>query len=343
MPASPAPDLTLYYPFEEKQFADHCFLCGTPTTPAQAVLVFDEWLLQRYQLAGQRIQLLDQSVQEYQNLRVPCCPGCRTRYVQPLEATVAAATAAGPAGLRALDEKTLFLWLGKMFYGILVLELLNELNPLIKPQYPLSENGQMLRRLQAFFQTFQALRVPIVFEDFVPASIFLLETDPGQDPISFEYDDDLTTMTFSIKLNGMIIIACFIDNGLLRQAMRRVYQDAQRPLHPVQLAEFKARVYYGAHLLNVIPDYYPRPIQPHDDHIIYDTLIDDITREIFNPWENSGYGQSLQEMWKRWQIPYTEIMRDPARPLSYLYDAQGTPRTLESFPVASKAGEPSDQ
>ncbi|GAA3919562.1 hypothetical protein [Hymenobacter algoricola] len=328
-----APDLTLYYPFEDKHFADHCFLCGTPTAPAETVLVFDQWLLERYNWAAQQIQLLDQSVQTYQNLRIPCCPGCRTRYVAPLEAQVATAAAAGPASLRALDEKTLFLWLGKMFYGILVLELLNELNPLIKPQYPLSENGQMLRRLQAFFQTFQALRVPIVFEDFVPASIFLLETDPRQDPIPFEYDDDLTTMTFSIKLDQTVLIASFIDNGMLRQAMRRVYEAAQRPLHPVQVAEFKARVYYGAHLLNVVPDYFPRPGQPGDEHLVYDTLIDDITREIFNPWENAAYGQSLQEMWKRWQIPYTEIMRNPAQPLSYLYDAQGDPLTLESFPA----------
>jgi len=330
MPATP--DLTLYYPFEEKHFADHCFLCGTPTTPAESVLVFDAWLLERYRLADQQIQLLDQSVQTYQNLRIPCCPSCRTRYVEPLEATVAAA--ADSAELRALEEKTLFLWLGKMFYGILVLELLNELNPLIKPQYPLSENGQMLRRLQAFFQTFQALRVPIVFEDFTPASVFILETDPRQDPIPFEYDDDLTTMTFSIKLGNTVLLACFIDNGLLRQAMRRVYQDARRPLHPVQVAEFKARVYYGAHLLNVVPEYFPRPVLPTDDHIVYDTLIDDITREIFNPWENSGYGQSLQEMWKRWQIPYTDIMRNPAQPLSYLYDAQGQPQVLSEFPSA---------
>ena len=30
-----------------------------------------------------------------------------------------------------------------------------------------------------------------------------------------------------------------------------------------------------------------------------DTLIDDITGDIFNPWENSAYAQSLLEMWKR--------------------------------------------
>ena len=96
-------------------------------------------------------------------------------------------------GFRALDEQTLFLWLGKMFYGVLVTELLNELDPLAVPQYPLAENAQMLRRFQAFFQPLQALRVPMKYDDFMPGSVFILETDPAQDDMPFEYDDDLST------------------------------------------------------------------------------------------------------------------------------------------------------
>ncbi|TGE27466.1 hypothetical protein [Hymenobacter metallicola] len=331
MPAT-TPDLSLYDPFTGMRFAQHCFLCGTPTPqPSNSVLVFAEWLLERYQLADLQIKLLDQSVLAYPELRMPCCAECQQQHVEPLEQTVARAVQAGPQALRALDEKTLFLWLGKMFYGVMLLEILNELDPLVKPLYPLAENTQLLRKLQCFFQVFQALRVPIVYEDFTPASIFVLETAPLEDTIPFEYDDDLSTMAFSIKLDETVLISCLIDNGILRQAMGRVYRDAQRPLHPVQVAEFKARVYYGAYLLNVVPDYFPRPVQPGDTHLVFDTLIDDVTREIFNPWENSAYGQSLQEMWKRWQIPYTEIMRNPQQPLSFLYDAEGEPRLMEHW------------
>ena len=56
------------------------------------------------------------------------------------------AAAQGPAALRALGADTLFLWLGKMFYGIFITELLNEQEPLIKPKYPLAENAALLRR-----------------------------------------------------------------------------------------------------------------------------------------------------------------------------------------------------
>jgi hypothetical protein len=327
------PPLALYDPFTGMQFSrKHCFLCGTPTVPGQdAVPVFAEWLMTRYNLHERQIKLLDMSIVRYEELQIACCPQCRTRHVEPLEARVQQAAAQGLAGLRELDEQTLFLWLGKMFYGVLVTELLNELMPLARPQYPLAENAQLFRRFQAFFQPFQALRVPMEYDDFVPGSVFVLEADLREDTLPFFYDDDLSTLTFSIKLDEAVLVACLVDNGIIRQAMRRVYDDAQRPLHPAQVAEFKARVYYGAYLLNVVPDYYPRAVHPGDTTLVMDTLIDDVTGAVFNPWENSGYAQSLLEMWKPWQIPLTQILVDPAQPLSLLYDADGQPRQLDHF------------
>lgn len=333
MPANIPPDLTLYDPFDRMQFGDqHCFLCGSPTDPAtDSVPVFADWLQERYGLAERQILLLDQSIHFYPELRIPCCARCRTQYVEPLEAQMEETAKLGLAGWQALPEKTLFLWLGKMFYGILTTELLTELDPLVKPRYPLAENAQMFHRFQAFFQTFQALRVPIEFEDFTPASIFILETAPHEDTIAFEYDDDLTTMVFSIKLDNVVLIACLMDNSIIRQAMRQVYADAQRPLHPIQVAEFKARVYYAAYLFGVIPDYFVRPQRPGDQHLTYDTLIDDVTGGIFAPWLNSAYAQSLQEMWKRWQIPYTAILSDADEPLSFLYQSDGKPREMTIY------------
>lgn len=333
MPASTPPDLILYDPFIRMQFGpQHCFLCGASTNPAtDSIPVFAEWLQTRYGLAKREILLLDQSIRTYQDLRIPCCARCRTQYVEPLEARMAATATKGLAGWQALSEETLFVWLGKMFYGILTTELLTELDPLVKPRYPLAENAQMFRRFQAFFQTFQSLRVPIEFEDFTPASIFILETATHEDTIAFEYDDDLTTMVFSIKLDNVVLMTCLMDNGIIRQTMRKVYADAQRPLHPIQIAEFKARVYYAAYLFGVIPDYFARPARPGDQHLTYDTLIDDMSGGIFAPWLNSAYAQSLQEMWKRWQIPYATILRDPDQPLSYLYTSDGQPREVRRY------------
>ena len=331
-PLTPA-DLLPYDPFDGMRFGpDTCFLSGQPVGPDDTVPVFADWLLARYQLADRPIQLLDQRTVRMADLRLPAGPAARQR-IAALESRVEAASLEGPTALRALGDDTLFLWLGKMFYGIFITELLNEFEPLIKPKYPLAENAALVRRFQAFYQLLQGLRVPTEYADFVPGSVFVLEADPAQDVTPFEYDDDLNTLVFSIKLGNAVLVACLVDIGLVGQAMRQVYADAQRPLHPVQLAEFKARVYYAAHLLHVVPDIYPRHPRPGDTMLVFDALLDDVTGAIFNPWENSAYTQTLAEMWQRWHITLADIVAKPAEPLTLLYNPDGSPRELPHWPV----------
>ena len=328
---SPA-DLLPYDPFEGMRFGpDTCFLSGQPVGPADTVPVFADWLLARYQLADRPIQLLDQRTVRMGDLRLPAGPAARQRIAE-LESRVEAASLEGPNALRALGDDTLFLWLGKMFYGIFITELLNEFEPLIKPKYPLAENAALVRRFQAFFQLLQGLRVPTEYADFVPGSVFVLEADPAEDVMPFEYDDDLNTLVFSIKLGKTVLVACLVDIGLIGQAMRKVYADARRPLHPVQLAEFKARVYYAAHLLSIVPDIYPRHPRPGDTTLVFDALLDDVAGVIFNPWENSAYTQALAEMWQRWHISLAAIVAKPAEPLTLLYSPDGSPRELKHWP-----------
>ena len=330
---SPA-DLRPYDPFEGMRFGpETCFLSGQTVGPADTVPVFADWLLARYQLADRPIQLLDQRTVRLADLRLPAGPAARQRIAE-LESRVEKASLAGPAALRALGDDALFLWLGKMFYGIFITELLNEFEPLVKPKYPLAENAALVRRFQSFYQLLQGLRVPTEYADFVPGSVFVLEADPAEDVMPFEYDDDLNTLVFSIKLGKTVLVACLVDIGLIGQAMRKVYADAQRPLHPVQLAEFKARVYYAAHLLNVVPDIYPRHPRPGDTTLVFDALLDDVAGVIFNPWENSAYTQTLAEMWQRWHITLADIVAKPAEPLTLLYTPDGSPRELPHWPPA---------
>ncbi len=340
-PITPA-DLIPYDPFDGMRFGPNtCFLSGAPVSPADTIPVFADWLQARYQLADRLIQLLDQRTVLFRDLQLPASPAVRQR-LAALERQVETAAAAGPAALRALGSDTLFLWLGKMFYGIFITELLNEFEPLIKPRYPLAENAALVRRFQAFFQLLQGLRVPTEYADFVPGSVFVLEADPAQDGMPFEYDDDLNTLVFSIKLDKAVLVVCLVDIGLIGQAMGRVYEDAQRPLHPVQIAEFKARVYYAAHLLHVVPDLYPRAPRPGDTKLVFDALLDDVTGAIFNPWEDGAYTQTLAELWQRWNITLADIVQNPTTPLSLLYDEAGQPRALPTWPLRTTARPPGE-
>ena len=256
--------ISLYDPFERMQFGPgHCFLSGQPVGPADTVPVFDDWLQAAYGLAERPLYLLDHSQTTYGALRLPLAPALHPR-LAALGAEVRAAAEAGPAALRALPPTRLWQWLGKIFYGIFATELRQQQQPLIKPQYPLAENKHLLHRFRSFFQLLQGLRVPTDYADFVPGSVFVLEADGHYEAPLFELDDDLNTLVISVKLGRAVVVATLVDIGFVGRAMQRVVADAQRPLHPAQVAEFKARAYYGAYLLSAVPDIYPRPPGPHD-------------------------------------------------------------------------------
>jgi len=313
--------------------SDTCFLCGKATTIADAVPAFPKWLQQHYNLADKQLLLLDKSIITYHDLTIPVCPACREQHLEALEEKIEAAHQQGITGFKALPEREIFLWLSKIFYGILVRELANEKNPLIMPEHAVGENPKMFTKFQAFYKLLQALRVPIVFDDFTPFSLFVLEVTDTDDTEPFAYRDELMTMMFSIKMDRVLLICCLLDNGLIQQALHRVWEDVKnKPLHPIQAAEFTARAYYAAYLLNIIPEYFERKAEPTDDFLTYDTLVDDITMPVFNPWQHTAYAKVLEEMWKPWNIRQPEILKNPQQPLSFMYDEDGALRTIVSYP-----------
>ncbi|TPE42144.1 hypothetical protein [Pontibacter mangrovi] len=326
-------DLTLYDPFEKMQFTDtNCFLCGTIITKEHRAPVFAEWLQHKYNLQHKELLMLDKSVTTFSQLTIPCCDRCHTHHLMPLEHEVAQAAEKGMEGLRALPPQRLFQWIGKMYYGTLVTELIKETDPLVMPQYAVSEDPKMLGKFRSFFQVLQSLRVPMQFADFLPCSLFLLEVSPTEDTLPFEYQDELTTMAFSIKLGSVAIVCTLLDNGIIKKALGRLYQVTEgQQLHPIQLAEFKARIFYAAYIFSVVPEYFIRPVKPEDDHLVLDTLIDDVTNEIFNPWEMTAYAHMLEEMLKPWDIREQQILQNPHQPLSFLLDEHNKYKPMEHF------------
>ncbi|PIQ19847.1 MAG: hypothetical protein COW65_18325 [Cytophagales bacterium CG18_big_fil_WC_8_21_14_2_50_42_9] len=318
--------LTLYDPFDRMQFnSETCFLCGASIDSQQPVPVFPEWLMQHYHFGEKQLLLLDKSIIQYKDLTIPCCANCREQHVAPLDQRLEKAHQKGLVGFKAADERDIYLWLAKMFYGILVRELLNEQNPLIKPEHAVGENPKMFTKFQSLFKLLQALRLPILFDDFTPFSLFILEVKETETDTPFEYRDELNTMMFSIKMGTVQIICHLLDNNVLQKALKPVYDDLKnKPVHPIQAAEFTARAYYAAYLFNLIPEYFERRPAPGEDFLIYDTLVDDITMPVFNPWEQQAYAKLLEEMWRKWDISRQQILQNPREPLSYIYDETGT-------------------
>ncbi len=185
---------------------------------------------------------------------------------------------------------------------------------------------------RGFFKVLQSLRVPMIFSDFQPFSLFILEVDQAEDELPFEYQDELTTMAFSIKLDEAVIGCTLLDNGIIKQAMGKLYRLIQdKALHPVQVAEFKARMFYAAYIFNVVPDFFERRIKPGDGQIVLDSLIDDVTNDVFNPWEMTAYAHMLEEMLKPWGIREQQILEKGGQPISFITDESGTYKVIKNF------------
>ncbi len=326
-------DLTLYNPFQQLSYIhNNCFLCGQPVSPTDVIPIFPEWLMTRYNLTNQELLLLDKSILTYAELTLPCCSNCQHHHLTPLEHKVQAAATEGLHGWQQLDANTTFQWLGKIFYGLLLREIKAEQDPLLKPQFILTEDIYMLDKMQSFFKILQSIRVPMVFSDFVPCSIFVVKLQPDSGSPAFEFRDDLHTMMISLKLGDTLLVCCLLDNGILKEALERLWRPLTgKALYPKQTAEFLTQVYYAAYLLNVIPEYFVRPVKPGDQTLVLDTLIDDITASVFNPWQLSGYTHMFEEMLKRWGTTATEILQDPHQPLSFLFDAAGNFKEKEEY------------
>jgi hypothetical protein len=75
-------------------------------------------LQKRFTLWDHRITLTNGTDIQYKNLTVPCCLDCNGKYLSGIEKAVEAATLKGYDAVAALDPMTLYLWLGKILYGI---------------------------------------------------------------------------------------------------------------------------------------------------------------------------------------------------------------------------------
>lgn len=101
-----------------------CFLCANHFDEAHltAEHIIPQWAQRRFDLWNQQLILLNGTSFPYRQMTVPCCAECNKYRLQPIETSVSSAVSRGADAVRAVGRNTLFLWLGKIFYGILYRE-----------------------------------------------------------------------------------------------------------------------------------------------------------------------------------------------------------------------------
>jgi hypothetical protein len=314
----------IYHPFSTFNFSNSkCFLTGQElSSTEEKIQVFPQWLMSRYSLEDQPFKLLDESISTYKDLKTPCAAGVNETYLEPLEAEISAAFAAGYEGVKALDELKLFQWVSKLLYGIIF----NELQAGIKMQHAQGEDfnisQSIIHKFSHLHLMLQSINLPIQFEDFKPHSLFLFKVDNREN--EFGYRDEINTQTFALRIANFGLVMCLQDNGANASYHRELYEQIKEgTLHPIQFEEFSARVFYSNYLFNRLPEYEVMPVG-EDIFLEAMPLRGISSKPLFDEWANKTYGQVLESFWKNWGFLLLEIIKNPSQPMSFLFNPDGS-------------------
>lgn len=324
----------IYAPFERFNFSNKtCFLSGEPlSSEEEKIQVFPQWLMSRYGLEDQPFKLLDETIATYKDLKLPCSAGINNDFLEPLEQEVAAAFDKGYEGIKALDELKLFQWAGKLLYGIIFNEIQAGIRLMHAQGEEFSMSQSILLKFSQLHLMLQSINLPLIFEDFKPFSLFIFKVNNKAE--EFGYRDEINTQTLALRVNDFGLLICLQDNAANYYYHKKIYDELKDDtLHPIQFEEFSGRVFYSNYLFNRLPEYNILPVN-NEIYIEEMPLRGLSSKPLFDEWQNKTYGQVLENFWKNWGFLLLEIIKNPERPMSFLFDEAGNKIPAQSISLS---------
>ena len=307
-----------YNPFKNLNFNDNtCFLTGAELSDEESKInIFPEWVIDRFDYKGKKFTLIDTFHSfAYEDFKLPCSSEVKAEF-DKLEKEVEAAFDKGYDGMAALGEEKLFLWTGKMVYGILFYELKVEQQKMQRRKSELQLSEVLLKRFGLFHLMLQSITEPISFGKKKPWSINLVKLKYSKD--IFHFRDSTVDLHFSLGVNGFGIIASYYDNGLIEEEHADVLEKINdTTLHPAQFEELCARFLYSSFLLK----YMPKPKFTKLDHelkIAAEPIPEDQNHGLFDRWDDEMFAQVLANYWEVWGLMMGDIYKPPNSPISFL-------------------------
>jgi hypothetical protein len=327
--------IPLYKPFDRLNFSKQiCFLSGEKLqSPDEEIAVFPVWLMQEYKLQDQPFKLLDESISTYKDMKLPCSNQAYELGIEALEEEIREAFLQGYDAVAALPQLRLFQWIGKLVYGILF----NEIRIGMRQQKAINEeftiSQSLIHKFSNLHIMLQSIIRPIEFDGNLPWTIKVFKAEAKQD--LFNYRDEINTLTFSLGMKDFGIIACLQDNGTNglyhRETLEKIEHQA---LHAIQFEEVCGRFFYSNYLFNRLPEY---TIMPTDEAVYIEAmpLRGMSNKPLFDSWQNKVYGQVLENFWKPWGLVLFEIIKNPEKPMSFLFDEEENFRPSHSVTLPS--------
>ena len=320
----------LFHAVERRRFGTStCFLCGRRLGSRNRAdeHIIPKWVQERFALWDQKLSLLNDTTIPYRKLQIPCCRRCNNDHLQPIESKISSAVDQGPQAVGALDHLTLFLWLGKIFYGLLYKEFFLQRKRKSKRRRRIVPRSS-LQEFSMHHLLLQAARVPFQFHPALPASIFVFRVQaPKNRQFQWNLRDSYTLMTMSVTLGNVGILAALQDGGAQRDLESDFLQRYQQhPLHPLQFAELTAAFFYKTSLLNRVPKFIVGESEGQPVQVMQAPLAGLTSKPIFDGWKQKDYAVWLAEIV---QVPLERVFVPPNRVMTWVHDDNGNLRLLD--------------
>jgi hypothetical protein len=271
----------------------YCFLCATKIHDFNLAEehVVPKWVQTKFNLWDQRLNLPNGTSIAYRQLTVPCCYECNHQRLQPIETALSSALTKGANEIISLGEETIFLWLGKILYGLIYKDLFLRVNLRDENSGTVADQ-ETIKSLESHLYFLQMARRKVEFGNFFPASIFIFETQESHIPeANWDFFDNMLSLFIACRLGPVGIIAVLQDGGAQKKMESDLKKLAPYPLHPIQFRELGSMVFYKSTLFNRIPKYVSISTSPIT---VYQLPLGGFSNKpLFDDWDYKEYAKIL--------------------------------------------------
>ncbi|WP_392966889.1 hypothetical protein [Streptomyces sp. LN245] len=253
--------------------SNRCFLCGCFLGAENRSLehVFPKWLLDRYGIRKTKVRLLNGSEITYDKLLIPCCKQCNNEHLSQIEDEVASAFKSGITAVRRLSKNTLFVWVGKIYYGLMFRELSLK-SDIRDPGSVNIMDPEFLSQFSSHHLLLQYARGLVTWRSgHSPASFLFFNCEESANArFNFDYFDVVNLPFIALRIGGVGVICCLQDWGRLEkyEGDELLVRALSAELHPQQFREVAARAAYAISLLGTdvphVPVYGPTTVEVLD-------------------------------------------------------------------------------
>lgn len=307
--------------------SSNCFLCGDELTHENVSEehVFPKWLQNKYNLWNQTITLLNGTTITYKQLKIPCCKKCNNDYLSPLEIEISQAVENGISNLKALGNLKLFLWAGKIYFGLMYKELFLQRNQK-EPNGEKILDADYMETFKMLYIFLQEIRGKHKCIDFEPSSVFIFDLqEPNSIKQKWDYFDSHIKPFISFRMSNIGIIVALEDMKTLSEVMD-ISDFYKVALHPDQFKELISILYTGFLHFDRTPKFITVENKAENRLESYLLPLAGLNmKPLYKEWDDKTYKMVLSIMFG---IPFENMIEYGKLNISWIHDEKGNIRYI---------------